>query len=58
MANKAGSRYGFPLLSVDLLANTAPITGPMIKPNEYAMPTRAYWKRHWNNSDHLQITNS
>ena len=41
MAKKAGKRYGFPLSSVDLFANTAPITGPIMKPNEYAIPMAA-----------------
>lgn len=41
MANRAGNRYGFPLSRDDLLAKTAPTTGPIMNPKEYAIPTRA-----------------
>ena len=37
----AGSTYSVPLDDSDCLENIAPITGPTIKPTEYATPIRA-----------------
>lgn len=40
-ANSAGTTNQFPLWLWDHFANAAPMTGPIIKPTEKAMPTKA-----------------